>query len=200
MVSNETRLTRTFIYVVDTSSDMMNGEIDTVNSAINDVIKELGLISVQHCNVPFEIAVLTFSGEGATWQTLDAADYTCNINTKGGEGKISAAFKELYEKLSNNDFMDNTEENCPLAILLLACHELDDDYEKTLNILKTNKRFKNALKYAVAIGRDIDIAALEKFTGSKGTVPGPVVVFDHLKREVCDKSIEAAQLLAKMLV
>jgi len=221
MVLNEEKLTITFIYVVDTSSEMMGVGIDRVNRTIKEVAHKLMAISIQRKYIAFKIAVLTFSGESATWQTpnpVDAANYKCNLNAEIGKAKISAAFKELDEKLSNNDFMGNTADNCPLAIFLLACHELDDDYEETLKILENNKRFKNALKYTVPIGNDIgkmalkkfngsieavpesifDSAVLEKFTGGTGIVSEPIFDFDSLYHMVYGMSKHAVKSLTNV--
>jgi uncharacterized protein YegL len=116
--------------------------------------------------------VLTFS-DGAEWMfeaPVEADSFKWKYLDAEGVTDMGYAFAKLNEKLSRNEFMDETAGSFAPAIFLLSDGEPTDNFGKELDALKKNNWFKNAIKVAIAIGDDANVDNLEEFTGAVDSV------------------------------
>jgi hypothetical protein len=157
--------TRTLLFVVDTSSGMNYGGTDTVNSAIESVISSIKNASDEYpeLNVLFKVATLEFWGENATISTPeDITSYKWkNLEAKDSTSKFSVACKKLNEILAGGGVIAD---GSYLAIILIACPEIDIDGPVALNELKRNSRFKQAYRVAIGVGNFQNMKVLEEYT------------------------------------
>jgi len=160
-------------FVADVSGSMTGTKIGTINEAGNNVIPEIRLISENNADAKIKIAALKFSC-GAEWlyeNPVEAENFTWKYLDADGWTDFGAACKALNDKLSRKTgFMDAASGSFAPAIFLLSDGEPTDEYHESLDLLKKNNWFKNAIKVAVAIGDDANENVLVDFTGTKETV------------------------------
>lgn len=169
--------TMVLFFVVDTSGSMAGEKIGTVNDAIRDVIPEIQDISENNADAEIKIATLTFS-TGAQWicdengeaKPKKAEEYYWSDLNAGGTTSLGEACRQLNEKLSRNAFMNEVAGSYAPAIFLLSDGAPNDDYKSGLEKLKQNNWFKNAIKVAVAIGKEANKSVLADFTGDAESV------------------------------
>lgn len=166
------RRTMVLFFIVDTSASMYGEKIGILNNAIEEVLPEIEKISDSSADAEIKIAILDFSTD-AVWATpkpVPAGEYMYNYLEAGGLTAMGAAFNKLNEKLSRNEFMQEIVGSFAPVLFLLSDGEPNDDWEKALNKLRTNKWYQKAIKVAVAIGNDADLNVLQEFTGSNESV------------------------------
>jgi uncharacterized protein YegL len=166
------RRTMVLFFVVDTSGSMTGEKIGTLNAAVEEVLPELRDISDGNADAQIKIAVLQFSS-GARWLTpapVGVADFSWNYLAADGVTDLGAACRELNAKLSRSAFMGDAAGFMAPAVFLLSDGEPTDDYRPQLGELRQNNWFKHAIKVAVAIGKDANLAVLKDFTGNSETV------------------------------
>jgi len=157
-------------FLIDVSGSMAGKKIGAVNTAIEEVIPELRGIGGSDAEV--EMAVLTFSTD-VQWlyqSTISVNDFQWKRVAAGGVTNIGDAFEALNEKMSKSAFLNAPSGALAPAIFLMSDGQPTDEYEAPLAALKNNRWFKHALKVAVAIGDDADLAVLEEFTGAREAV------------------------------
>jgi len=176
--------TRTLLFMVDTSCGMLGDGIGAVNRAIGKVLTKFReLLNGDHELMRlFKVSVLKFSDistvmsdpeELAAYEWIDLTAERCGA-------KISEAFKLLGDKLSDIKIMRDYAEDSKLAIILIANHQFDEDWEESLNTLFQNKRFESSSRRAIVFGEEITRAQLEKFTrvNIHNKFAGPVLLCD----------------------
>ncbi len=163
----------TLFFVVDTSGSMEGRKIGAVNTAIESVIPEIRRISDENADAEIKVAALAFS-TGARWltrQPVDAADFTWSYLSAGGVTDLGRACEILNEKLSRSaGYMNAASGSYAPVILLMSDGEPTDEYAQGLGQLKGNSWFKHALKFAIAIGDDVNDEVLADFAGNREAV------------------------------
>jgi len=157
-------------YLIDTSGSMSGSKIGQVNTVMDEVIPELRGIGKSDADV--KVAVLQFdsicrwmtpepeSVETFVWKDLQAYGFT----------SMGAAFKELYSKMSREEFLNAPSLSFAPVIILLSDGEPTDDYRQGLDMLGANSWFKHSMKIAIAIGDDANDGILTEFTGNSELV------------------------------
>ena len=164
-------------FLIDNSGSMYGERIDAVNSVMKKMINRILEIQKNSYDVIIKIAVLTFSNN-AKWiyeEPKKLENFKWNDIVIEGCTNLSDAYDSLskfLKKKKEGGQMPNDEIVEPIIILISDGLPTSNCWEKHLNELKKNNLFESALKYAFAIGIDIDetMYVLNKFTGSSKAV------------------------------
>ena len=109
---------------------------------------------------------------------------------------MGEACEKLNEKLSKNAFMSDATGNYAPAIILISDGNPTDNYRKGLDKLLHNNWFKQAIKIALAVGRDVNQDMLADFTGNIETVV-PIHNKSQLQKMIKFVSVRASQIASK---
>lgn len=147
-------------FVVDISGSMRNeGRIQAVNEAFTQMVPALRQVQLD-CMSEFElrIAIMTFD-QNARWivAPTPVLEYTHEeIACSQWVTYFSEAFRTLGEKLTKNAYMAHTGKIAKPYIMLLTDGEPteEDNYQPELDRLLENGWFREALRFAVLIGKD----------------------------------------------
>lgn len=171
------RVLTTFL-VVDTSKSMeSNGNIDKVNSAIEEMVPLLQELSKNNADAEIRLAILAFS-TGCRWVTRDSEDkpgpdslqtFFWNRMEASGMTDMGIAFTELESKLSRKAFLKSSTGSYAPVIILLTDGNPTDDWKKGLEKLKHNNWYKLAAKIAICLDYG-NTSVLNEFTGNPETV------------------------------
>ncbi len=164
------------IFVIDTSGSMYGTRIGAVNSAMEEIKSVVGEISRNNSDAETRIGVLQFSTT-AKWVTngiLKMDDFYWNQLDAAGTTMYAEMLDELHDKLSRSAYMKNEVGFCVPALIFITDGAPTDDngvWENKLEwVKKNNKWFEHAIKVAIAIDQETDIACLEKLVGSRESV------------------------------
>jgi uncharacterized protein YegL len=158
------------IFVVDVSGSMAGEKIGSLNIAFRELLPELK--GIGDSGVDLKIAFLKFSS-GCNWMhpsPVSVESFQWKALEADGESDLGAAFMELSEKMSNEEFFPYSSAFTAPIIFLMMDGEPTDDYKSSLVVLQKNIWFKCAIKVAVAIGADSDKDVLKEFTGDDEAV------------------------------
>ncbi len=166
------RRTMVLFFVVDTSGSMMGEKIGSVNDAIRETVPDLKDLSSGNPDAAIKIAAMQFDTD-VNWlypQPIDSEDFQWNDLQAGGLTSLGSALKELNQKLSKSQFLQEAAGSFAPVIILLSDGGPTDAYKDALEEIKKNNWFKHAIKIAIAIGNDADKNVLTDFTGSSESV------------------------------
>ena len=190
------RRTMILFFLIDTSGSMCGEKIGAVNAGMEDTILDIKEITNPDAQV--KIAVLEFSS-GTKWQTtqpIDIETFVWNRLEAAGLTDLGEACLKLNEKLSKNAFMSDGTGNYAPAIILISDGNPTDDYDKGLEALSHNNWFKQAIKIAFAVGSDVRVDMLEKFTGNSETVIS-IHNKSQLRKMIRFVSVRASQIASR---
>ena len=159
--------------LIDTSGSMSGTKIEQVKAAIEEIKLQLSLLNEELENTILNISILSFASE-CRW--LAKFKKPCEINSDlsvGGITSMGAALSELNQALTKGTLaaVNNNYDliKCPVVIMLTdGC--ATDDFDASLEYIKTNRWFLQSYRLAFAIGEDADIECVANFTGSEKTV------------------------------
>ena len=140
-------------FLIDCSSGM-EGAKTAAAEIMRELRHELEKMSWE-TDADVEVAVLKYSGE-----------------TDGAAG-FGEVCMELSEKMSCAEFIKYGA-YLPVVILLSG-NAPPCGYEKGLEVLLQNARFKNSTRLALPIGKDVNLDILAEFAGGKEAVLSPAV-------------------------
>ena len=166
------RRTMVLFFVVDTSGSMMGEKIGSVNDAIRETVADLKDLSSGNPDAAIKIAAMQFDTD-VNWlypQPIDSEDFQWNDLQAGGLTSLGSALKELNQKLSKAQFLQEAAGSFAPVIILLSDGGPTDAYKDALEEIKKNNWFKHAIKIAIAIGNDADKNVLTDFTGNSESV------------------------------
>ena len=196
-ITNEiSRRTMILFFLIDTSGSMNGEKIGAVNAGMEDTI--LDIREITNSDAQVKIAVLEFS-TGTKWQTpqpIDIESFVWNRLEATGLTDLGEACLKLNEKLSKNAFMKDGAGNYAPAIILISDGNPTDNYEKGLEALYHNNWFKQAIRVAFAVGSDVRVDMLEKFTGNSDTVI-PIHNKSQLRKIIRFVSVRASQIASR---
>jgi uncharacterized protein YegL len=184
-------------FVIDKSGSMDGERINSVNSAMREIVDILRGIGGSDANI--KIAVLTFS-IGAEWMystPIDADQFNWKKLEVDGYTEFGAACNELCAKMSRSAFMHSKVGYKKPIVILITDGGPTDDWEKPLENLKNNRWFKFSLKFALGVV-DADRDVLLKFVGSKEGVY-ELADSDKLKNLIKAIAITSAEIGSKSM-
>ena len=190
-------------FMVDASGSMKGTKIGTVNDALKNIIPEIKKISLDSADAEIKIAVITFSDDAKLMdeQPESVETFQWNDIEAYGVTAFDKACDLLKTKLSRKKFMQaSTSGNWAPAIILMSDGAptdsegyLSDNYKESLESLKKNKWFKNAIKVAIAIGKDANKDVLTEFTGNSDAV------FSVYNKTVLEKLIQHVTIASSQI-
>lgn len=157
------------IFIIDSSKSMQGAKIGTVNSAIEELVPELIDISTASSDVSIYVNALKI-GDSVRWLFKDMCKGETfrwhNIHA-GGNRNIGQSLRELDRKLRYGKFFNDSKKYFKPIVFFLTDGVSEDNYRESLNLLKKNNLFNEAIKVGVAIGSEADQDFLMEFTGFK---------------------------------
>lgn len=157
------------IWLLDTSGSMnAEGKIQSLNVAIHETIPHLRAAALANPNVEVLVRAITFSN-GARWhieKPTSIFDLRWADVTAGGHTDLGLALKLVAGALEVPPMPERAVS--PALILVTdGYHTNEQDYEEGLAALLASRWGGPAVRKAIAIGRDVDIAALQRFQGDE---------------------------------
>ena len=160
------RRTLRFIFILDRSGSMQaDGKIESLNIAIGESIALLRSATEDSLTVDVELQAVGY-GDGAAWHLeqptpLDVVRWQ-PITAEEGFSDLGAALRLVAATLAD---IDEAAALLPPVLVLVADGQATDDFRTGLRELMENPLGAQALRLAVAIGRDADLELLQEFIG-----------------------------------
>ena len=158
--------------LIESSGGMSGLPIASINTEMEEVLRELTLMNGVNDDVEIQIAVLTYDDE-TRWLTrglISPEHYVWNELQAGGLSSMGAAFKELEHALSvKHGFLERESNYSAPAFILVAKREPTDDCFSSMQILKKNNWYKVGVKIAISFGQTSEVI-LREFTADHDTV------------------------------
>ena len=158
-----------FIWIADCSGSMEGEKIQTLNYAIRQTIPDMQKEADANPNASVMVRALKFS-DGAQWHipTAMPIDQFNWVDLQaGGVTSMGMALEMVAAELRS--FPTDTK-RLPPVLVLLTDGQPTDEFKKGLDELMGTPWGKKAVRIAIAIGKDADIAVLEQFTGNRELV------------------------------
>ena len=150
------------IFMIDTSGSMKGEKIESVKDSIDNILSMLE----ETGSDDIKLAIQFFSRD-IKWpyddKLIKIEDYNGINPNCSGMTSMGAAFISLTE------FLNKIEEG-DTYILLITDGAPTDDYEEGLYKLYQLEKFREAEKFALPIGDDVDINVIKEFTGSADNI------------------------------
>jgi len=155
------------IWLLDTSGSMnAEGKIQSLNVAIHETIPHLKAAAQANPNVDVLVRAITFSN-GASWhieKPVSVFDLRWQDVVAGGHTDLGLALKLVASALEVPPMPERAVS--PALILVTdGFHTNEQDFEEGMSALMASRWGRPAVRKAIAIGRDVDLAALKRFQG-----------------------------------
>jgi uncharacterized protein YegL len=174
-----------FIWLLDTSGSMnADGKIQALNVAIRETVPQLQAVARENSNVDVLVRAITFS-TGARWHIEEPTpisklrwiDVVAGGHTDMGEalGMVADALKvpPMPERAVS-----------PVLVLVTDGHHTDD-VDGGLARLMAERWGREAVRLAIALGRDVSNDTLQKFIGDDALKPlqanNPEGLIQHIR-------------------
>lgn len=150
------------IFLIDTSGSMKGEKIESVKDSIDNILSMLE--ETERENI---MMAIQFFSRDIKWPYDDTLikieDYNGINPNCSGMTSMGAAFISLAEFLKKIEDGDTN-------ILLITDGAPTDDYEEGLYKLYQEENYREAEKFALAIGDEVDINVIKEFTGSSDNI------------------------------
>ena len=159
--------------LIDTSGSMSGTKIEQVKTAIEEIKLQLSLLNEELVDADLNISILSFDSECKWLAKFKKPREIKSDLAVGGITNMGCALSELNQALTKGNLAAENNNydliKCPVVIMLTdGC--ATDDFDASLEIIKTNRWFLQSYRLAFAIGEDADIECMVKFTGSEKNV------------------------------
>jgi len=161
-----------FIWLLDASGSMnVGGKIQALNQAIRQTIPLLQSAALANSHVEVLVRAIVFSS-GARWHIetptpVGQLSWT-DMTAGGGLTDIGAALRLAAGALRTPPMPERAVS--PVLVLVTDGHHTDD-FEGGLAALMGERWGREAVRVAVAVGRDASLAVLQRFIGNEDIVP-----------------------------
>lgn len=154
-----------FIWLLDTSGSMnADGKIQALNVAIRETIPQLQVLARENSNVDVLVRAIVFS-TGARWH-IEAPTPVANLRwtdvAAGGHTDMGEAMQLAAAALKTPPMPERAVS--PVLVLVTDGHHTDD-VDAGLAVLMSERWGRDAVRHAVALGRDVSNETLQKFIG-----------------------------------
>ena len=160
-----------FIWLLDTSGSMnVDGKIQALNVAINESIPQMQSAARDNPNVELLVRAVTFAG-GARWHVekpTPVANLRWTNVTAQGHTDMGQALKLVADAMKVPPMPERAVS--PVLVLVTDGHHTDD-FDAGLAALMAERWGREAVRMAIAIGRDVSTRALRKFIGNDELEP-----------------------------
>lgn len=160
-----------FIWVLDTSGSMsVDGKIQSLNYAIEETIPQLQSAARDNPSVELLVRVCTFAS-GARWHIdeptpVERMRWT-PVAAKG-HTDMGRALALVADALKVPPMPERAVS--PVIVLVTDGHHTDD-FDAGLAALMNERWGREAVRLAIAIGRDVSYASLKRFIGDESIEP-----------------------------
>ena len=158
-----------FIWIADCSGSMEGEKIQTLNYAIRQTIPDMQKEADANPNAQLMVRALKFS-DGAQWHIPGATpveQFSWIDLQAGGVTSMGVALEMVAAELRS--FPSDTK-RLPPVLVLLTDGQPTDEFKKGMDELMGTPWGKKAVRIAIAVGKDADLAVLEQFTGNRELV------------------------------
>ncbi len=187
-----------FFVLADCSGSMAaDGKMAALNNAIRETLPHLIDVASQNPHARVLVRVLRFAS-GAEWHVAEPTpvdELRWTDLTSGGYTDLGAAFELLVPELRVPP-MDARA--LPPALLLISDGMPTDEYHGALERLLAEPMGGRAVRMAVGIGRDADLAVLEQFCGSSEHGPVTANNPEQLVRMIRWASTHASRVASQL--
>jgi uncharacterized protein YegL len=160
-----------FIWLLDVSGSMnADGKIQALNVAIRESIPQLQAAARDNPSVDVLVRAIVFAN-GARWHVerpTPVAELRWEDAQAGGHTDMGTAFRLAAEVLKVPPMPERAVS--PVLVLVTDGHHTDD-FDGGLAVLLGERWGREAVRQAVAIGRDVNMAALQAFIGDDDMRP-----------------------------
>lgn len=170
-----------FIFIADCSGSMMGAKIQSLNHAIREAIPHMRDVAHGNPNAAVLVRAIRFSA-GAQWHVVqptpvDAFEWSdLSVYGMTDMGKaLSLASEALGTRVM-------PERALPPVLVLISDGQPTDDFDGGLRTLMAEPWGKKAVRIAIAIGEDADLAVLRRFIGHAEIEP----LLAHNAQELVD--------------
>lgn len=154
-----------FIWLLDVSGSMnADGKIQALNVAIRESIPQLQAAARDNPNVDVLVRAIVFA-DGARWhleKPTPVAQLRWEDAVASGHTDMGAAFRLVAEALKVPPMPERAVS--PVLVLVTDGHHTDD-FDGGLSALMAERWGREAVRLAVAIGRDVNMTALQTYIG-----------------------------------
>jgi len=160
-----------FVWLLDTSGSMnADGKIQALNVAIREAIPQLRAAARDNPNVAVLVRAIAFSN-GARWhlETPTPVESLRWVDlAAAGHTDLGAALRLLADAMATPPMPERAVS--PVFVLVTDGHHTDD-FDAGLAALLAQPWGREAVRAAITIGRDVNLAALQKFIGDESSRP-----------------------------
>lgn len=151
------------IVMADVSGSMsVDGKIEALNLALKDMVS--GFAAESRIRAEIQVGLITFGGERALVHLpLAPANKISEVSPLHAEGRtpMGSAFDEAKKLIEDRERISS---RAYRPVLVLVSDGMPtDDWEQALDALCQSERGQKAVRFAMAIGSDADVAMLERF-------------------------------------
>lgn len=156
------------VLLADVSGSMgSDGKIDALNRAVRDMIATFADEEVGRAEI--HVAVITFGGTAQLHVPLQPArDIAWSDMAAGGGTPMGSAMKLVTELVEDRDAVSSRAYRP--TIVLVSDGQPTDDWRSAFARLTGEGRAAKALRMALGIGTDADLAMLRQFVGGEDPV------------------------------
>jgi uncharacterized protein YegL len=153
-----------FIFIADCSGSMSGAKIQSLNHAIREAIPHMRDVARGNPNAEVLVRSVRFSS-GAQWhqpQFTNVEQFEWLDLTVDGTTDMGRALTLVADALKTPPMPERA---LPPVLVLLSDGAPTDDFDTGLKALMSQPWGKKAVRLAIAIGEDVNLAVLQKFIG-----------------------------------
>jgi uncharacterized protein YegL len=172
-----------FIWIADCSGSMAGKKIEALNFGIREAIQPMRDVADENPNAQVMVRAIKFS-DGAQWhfsQPTDIHDFKWTDLTADATTDMGKALQLVAEALKTENM---PERGLPPVLVLLSDGQPTDDFNAGLKALMDQPWGGKAVRIAIAIGDDADVACLQKFIGHPERKPIQVTHANDLAKMI----------------
>ena len=172
-----------FIWIADCSGSMAGKKIEALNFGVREAIQPMRDVADENPNAQVMVRAIKFS-DGAQWhcsQPTDIHDFKWTDLTADATTDMGKALQLVAEALKTENM---PERGLPPVLVLLSDGQPTDDFNSGLKALMDQPWGGKAVRIAIAIGDDADVACLQKFIGHPERKPIQVTHANDLAKMI----------------
>lgn len=153
-----------FLWLIDASGSMQGAKIESLNTAINEVLPTVKKEADEWPEVQMKMGAITFAN-GAKWHTKDfqpLEQFTWTGVRADGVTDMGHAFELVADFLRDN----MPDRAIPPVLVLMSDGGPTDDYRSGIKRILDLPWGKKAVRLAIAIGQDADTDVLKAFVAN----------------------------------
>jgi uncharacterized protein YegL len=160
-----------FFWLLDCSGSMsINGKIQELNYAVREALPDMQRVAHENATAQLMVRVVTFS-DGAQWHVhtpTPIEDFQWTDLTTNGITDLGAALRLVAGELETPPMPERA---LKPVLALVSDGQPTDDWRAGLQAVDNTPWGRRAVRVAIAIGQDADVAMLKEFLASPELEP-----------------------------